>query len=349
MILRGNWLAVKKYLVYRSEVDQVSDKTVRLEKTWLRHLLVWADDSHLSKTPKIRPTFPQYVISGRLDGSGDEFSQIYITKVIGTAKRFLDWLSRNRKGYRNIKSGYLETLKVPRMEAKPRKHESVTLDEIINISKAPIDSLRDERIQAAAVLWFLSGIRVGAFVTLPIKAVDLENRTIMLWPSLGVKTKFNQHNTAYLLEIPELLDVVIAWNNKVRKYLDLEAPWFAPFSPIIGGFDKDYKDVGKHRSDRARKDLRIWLEKVELPYHSPHKFRHGHAVYSLKQAITITDLKAISQNLNHASIKTTDQIYSILSEDDVRERIAGFGQGSLMKPDHNQDEKLHKIWKILNE
>jgi integrase len=82
---------------------------------------------------------------------------------------------------------------------------------------------------------------------------------------------------------------------------------------------------------------------------SPHKFRHGHAVYSLKQANTITDLKAISQNLSHASIKTTDQIYSILSEDDVKERIAGFGQGSIMRLEHNQDEKLQKIWKILNE
>ena len=85
-----------------------------------------------------------------------------------------------------------------------------------------------------------------------------------------------------------------------------------------------------------------------LPHHSPHKFRHGLAAYSLKQANTITDLKAISQNLNHASINTTDQIYSILSEDDVKERIAGFGQGSI-KPDHIQDEKLQKIWKILKE
>jgi len=349
MILRGNWLAVNKYLVYRSEVDQVSDKTVRLEKTWLRHLLIWTDNRSFSNVSKIRPTLPQHMLTIRLDGSKEQLSEVYVNKVIRTSKNFLDWLTRHRSGYRTIKPEYLETLKAPRMEVKPKKHESVTLDEIINISKAPIDSLRDERIQAAAVLWFLSGIRVGAFVTLPIKAVDLENRTIMLWPSLGVKTKFNQHNKAYLLEIPDLLEVVIAWDNKVRKHLDLEDPWFAPFSPIIGGFDKDYKDVGKHRSDRARKDLRIWLEKVELPYHSPHKFRHGHAVYSLKQAITITDLKAISQNLNHASIKTTDQIYSILSEDDVRERIAGFGQGSLIKPDHNQDEKLHKIWKILNE
>lgn len=88
MILRENWLAAKKYLIYRSEVDQVSDKTIRLEKTWLRHLLLWADNNPFRKAPIIRPTFPQYVISGRLDGSGEEFSQVYIDKVIGTSKTF---------------------------------------------------------------------------------------------------------------------------------------------------------------------------------------------------------------------------------------------------------------------
>ena len=86
MIIRENWLATKKYLVYRSEVDQVSDKTIRLEKTWLRHLLIWADKNSFSNAPKIRPTFPQYVISGRLDGSKKEFSQVYTDKIIRHCK-----------------------------------------------------------------------------------------------------------------------------------------------------------------------------------------------------------------------------------------------------------------------
>lgn len=89
MIHRGNWLAVNRYLKYRSEVDRVSDSTIRLEKTWLRHLLIWAGETAFFKAPKIRPTFPEYIIPGRLDGTEKEFSQIYIDKVIGHIKEIL--------------------------------------------------------------------------------------------------------------------------------------------------------------------------------------------------------------------------------------------------------------------
>ncbi len=80
------------------------------------------------------------------------------------------------------------------------------------IANAPVFTMRDRRIRASAVFWFLSGIRIGAFVSLPIKAVDIENMTVKQWPrELGVKTKFQKHATTFLLNIPELLQVVIDW------------------------------------------------------------------------------------------------------------------------------------------
>ena len=86
-----------------------------------------------------------------------------------------------------------------------------------------------------------------------------------------------------------------------------------------------------------------------LPYHSPHKFRHGFAVYGLKKVNTFSEYKAVSQNLSHASINTTDQIYSILSEDDVKERIAGFSNSNPPSNQKEQDDKLKRIMEILNE
>ena len=58
MIIRGNWFLVKEYLKYRDEVDQVADSTLRLEKSWLYHLLYWADKQPFEKAPKIRPAYP---------------------------------------------------------------------------------------------------------------------------------------------------------------------------------------------------------------------------------------------------------------------------------------------------
>lgn len=91
------------------------------------------------------------------------------------------------------------------------------------------------------------------------------------------------------------------------------------------------------------------MKNVGLEYHSPHKFRHGHAVYGLKRANTFSEYKAVSQNLSHASINTTDQIYSILSENDVKERIAGFSNSNPLSSQNEQDEKLKRIMEILNE
>ena len=80
--------------------------------------------------------------------------------------------------------------------------------------------------------------------------------------------------------------------------------------------------VGQYRHVRLRRDLHGWCERQGLTYHSPHEFRHGHARYSLQQADAVADLKAISQNLMHANFSVTDSNYSILDNDDVKERIS---------------------------
>jgi site-specific recombinase XerD len=73
------------------------------------------------------------------------------------------------------------------------------------MAQAPATQLWEKRIRAAANFMFLSGIRVGALVTLPLAAVDLESRTIKQWPSLGVRTKFGKLATTYLLDVQERL------------------------------------------------------------------------------------------------------------------------------------------------
>jgi hypothetical protein len=62
--------------------------------------------------------------------------------------------------------------------------------------------------------------------------------------------------------------------------------------------------------------------KAGLPYRSPHKFRHGHAVFALQHAKTMADYKAVSMNLMHNDIRMTDGIYAPLARDEVKERIA---------------------------
>jgi len=323
MINRENWKLVNRYLEYRKRIDQMSDKTIRLETTWLNHLLEWADDCSFEKAPGITTPFPAYLQTARKDGKDKPFSKEYARKIVGSAKRFFEWLRLHKVGFRSrISPVWIESLKPPRINPAPSRHEAVTIDEIRKIAYAPTITQREERIQAAAVFWFLSGIRIGAFVSLPIKAVDLNNLEVRQWPSLGVNTKFNKHQTTYLLNIPDLLEVISRWDKKVRDSMNPDILWFATLSSQTSQIDPDNKSVGKYRDDRARKDFKEWMKRIEYEYHSPHKFRRGYAIYSTALSKNSKDMKAISQNMMHSSIATTER-YIDLPEKELKEKILG--------------------------
>jgi len=330
---------INLFLDYRSKVDQICPGSFQKEETHLRYLLEWADEKPFIKAPAIRPTFTEYILSIRLDGDENRLSVGYIKKVLSAARRFFSWLLLNQPGYKVIKPVWINSLKAKRLSEVPRTKEAVTLDEIFEIAKAPANSTKERRIRAAAVMLFLSGMRIGALVTLPIEAVDISNRKIMQYPSLGVRTKNSKFGLTTLLDIPELIAVVRDWDNEIREILPLEGCWFAPLSPETGEIDLNNISVGEHRETLARKNLEAWLNVVGLPYHSPHKFRHGHVHYAMSHARTIEDYKAISLNVMHSSMEITDQYYSVLNDNQVHDRISSIGKQSKQS---DQDEQFYK-------
>lgn len=101
--------------------------------------------------------------------------------------------------------------------------------------------------------------------------------------------------------------------NEVGSILSEDSFWFPPLKAVE--FDIHCREIGEHRETLARKNLKAWLEKVGLPYHSPHKFRHGHIHFGVSFSKTYSDYKAVSLNVMHSSIEITDQFYSVLNED----------------------------------
>ena len=92
--------------------------------------------------------------------------------------------------------------------------------------------------------------------------------------------------------------------------------------------------------------VRDWDSEFRSVLHSPHKFRHGHAVYALKLAKNIAELKAVSQNLMHANISTTDGVYGMLSETDIREQISALGE-RIVKGNNNDISTLIELVKQM--
>jgi integrase len=209
-----------------------------------------------------------------------------------------------------------------------------------------VTTLLEKRTRAFAVLLWLSGARLTAATTLPICAVDIDGLLIRQWPELGTKTKYGKKATTYLFNIPELITILKDWDDLVRPILSSSAPWFVHLSPVTGEIDRNRIKKTANRGAGFRKDLQMWLSKVNLPYHSPHKFRHGHAVYGIKHAKDIGDLKALSQNLMHDSLQVTDKIYGILSFLDVKIRITRLG---IEKTESLAQELLRELTRQLTD
>jgi len=315
MINKKNWKLTKAYLEDRFHVDQISMGSWKLEQTYLRYLLEWADSVPFSKAPAVNPTFPEYMRAARFDGKEEPSSPAHIKKVLSTARRFFIWLIDNDRDSRRIKLSWIIKIKAKRLSDVPQTKEYVTLEEIIKIARAPAENLVERRIRAAAVFWYLSGIRIGAFVTLPIKAVDLENRFVYQFTSLGVHTKNSKSAKTILYPIPELLEVCKAWDEEIRKVLPDDGFWFPPLLPDTGEINPNCREPNDSRVMIARKNLKAWMEKVGLPYHSPHKFRHGHVHFGQAHSKTQEDYKAISQNVMHSTTGITDQFYSNVDDD----------------------------------
>jgi integrase/recombinase XerD len=323
-INKGNWKLRKVYLEYRRDVDQLCPGSYRKEETYTQYLLTWAGLTPFIKTPGIRPTLPEYLKTNRLDGESKPLSPGYINKILATARRFFLWLEDNQSGYKGIKRSWINTIKIKRQSNPPRVTDAVTFPEIIRIAKTPVKNLVEERIRAAAIFLYLSGMRIGAFVSLPLKAVNLATLTITQYPSLGVRTKNGKYAITYLFNIPELLEVVLAWDKKVRAILPEDGYWFAPISPETCEIDLYCRKIGEHRETIARKNLYAWLNRIGLKYHSPHKFRHGHIQYGQAFANSQADLKTLSDNVMHANTLITDQVYSNIPDSERQRRMQSF-------------------------
>jgi len=250
MVNRKNYTKVKAFLDYLKEVAQLKSISVSRYGALLKHLLVWADEYTLAEAHMIRPSFPSYLAKTRLDGRVGSLAPATAKKCVQVAKRFLTW---SKLTYPN---------------------------EFRDLSQLWIDSLRAPRT-AAACLLFLSGMRAGALISLPLKALDVEARTVHQWPSLGVRTKMGKSATTYLLEIPELIKPVMDWDRYVRSNLPDTAMWYTPTVNYWGDQKLSASPPGSSRVVTLGKRMRKLFAIAQLPYKSPHKFRHGHAVFSL--------------------------------------------------------------------
>ena len=348
MIERQNFLKVSKYLLYLKEVMQLGISSVERYRFYLRHLLLWADDHDFSKAPMIRPTFPKYLSKQVQKDNSKDLAQSTQKKILDTSKRFFLWAKRTYPRELNtVTLDWIETLRLPRQPQKLQVNVFVTEEDVrkLVMPPAPQNDLALLRDQAAAAFLFLSGMRATAFVTLPCSAIDLENLTVYQWPELGVKTKNGKKATTFLYNVPDLIEPIKRWDSIIRETLSDDACWYAPIHHLWGEQSISQNKPGNNRAHALGRRMKVLFARAQIEYKSPHKFRHGTAVYGLLHAKTLADYKAVSMNLMHENLEITDGIYAPLLSSDVKTRITGLVDNTSQPPDHRLENYLDGLEK----
>jgi integrase len=334
-ICPDNLIDIEKFLNFREKVFQNKPDTLRVRRHELHHLISWAADRPFPDVSSIEISFPVYLLTARNDGKNIPLSPASLAKICDGARLFFDWAKREEPDrYRQISENWIQSLRPRRasgMQSRLKKHEYWTLEEVLSIARLKLTHIGDIRDQAAICFLYLSGMRLTAFATLSIDCIDISRRRIEQLPEKGVITKNNKAAVTTLLNIPELLAIVENWDNKVRSSLSSRCLWYARLSdpsPSTGEepqlIPTDSTPLG--RRNALYKGLHRLCKMAGIPYHSPHKLRHGNTVYGVKNAKNMQELKAVSQNLMHSSIAITDGIYGNLTEEDVIDTIASLGK-----------------------
>jgi len=311
LVNRGNFLLVQEYLVYLLQVKMKNPKSVERYRFWLNHLLLWAMGVPFQKAHGIQPPFADYV-------RNRNFAQESQKKIVETARAFLRWAKLyHEKQFTSLPAFWVEDLTPVRVHRKSVS-KFVRLDEVLQIiRKTPgKENLALWRDQAMTCLLFLSGARASAAVSLPIQAIHLNDAYphIEQKTELGVHTKLSKSATTYLHRIPELLDFARGWDEFARANFPADHPWYAPIHQQWGEQSVKILEPGIHRNTALRNRLRLLSQLLEMPYKSPHQYRHGYALYGLERCKTMAEYHALSRNMMHDNISITDQIYVHVDE-----------------------------------
>jgi len=326
MINRQNYLDMQDYLNYTEKVKQNDPLTVKRTRGFLRHLLEWANEKPFTKAKEISPVFPVYLLSANNSNiSNKQLAPATMKKTCENARQFFVFCKREYpKRYSRVPTGWIDTIRPPRykgMQSELKTHEFFTIDDILKIANLEVNTRKQLRDKAAACFLYLSGMRVTAFTSLPISAINLEEGRVKQLPTLGVKTKNSKAAITTLLRIPELLEVVKKWSDELES-LPKDNLWYCPMKGDSHSLSLG-TEPGEGRRIIFERGLKKICEMAGIKYLSPHKLRHGHVIYALKRVKDMAGLKAVSQNVMHSSVGITDSIYGGLLVDDVHNIISG--------------------------
>ncbi len=193
------------------------------------------------------------------------------------------------------------------------------------------------RDRAVFALLCLTGVRVGALITLRVKHINLDEKSVTQNPR-EVATKFGKSiDTFFAQSFPEAESALAAW----MTYLEDEAlygpddPLF-PATAIVAQSNTGFSVDGFARrpwksTEPVRKIVNEAFAAANLDAFGPHAFRHMLARHAAKTCTSVAELVATSQNLGHTDVLTTLRRYGQTSRERQRALITGESESDVLE------------------
>ena len=270
---------IKEYLIFVSQVKNLSKNTTSAYERDLKKLAKFIDDLNLSNYSEINNEICSAWIGNLYSQDNNPRS---IQRHLSSAKGFFRFLKKNNL----IESSPFELVSAPKSPSNlPEVLSPEDVEQLLNFKPSNLIEIRD---MAIVELMYSSGLRVSETVNINMGDFE-EDMTFLRILGKGAKTRI----------VPLGKFAVNAINN-----------WIIERDKILTKSDALFLNSKGARLSIMSFQLRLkkMATKQGLPPIHPHMLRHSFATHMLESS---GDLRTIQELLGHSSLSTT-QIYTKL-------------------------------------
>lgn len=265
-----------------------------------------------------------------------------VLSIVNKLRSFFRWLSFQPGFKRNIRRNDIDYLRLSdratRAAQTPAEKKFPTLQMIEEVVRSMhSDTAIEKRDRAMIALVALTGVRIGALISLKIKHLDLVQELLVQNPR-EVTTKARKPIYSFLLPLSVFLkQVLFDWVFFLTKELHCcdNDPLFPKtalgqddlFQFVVNGLERQHWRT----SAGPREIFKEAFRAVGFPDFTPHRFRDMIVSEMYKLNLTAEEFKAWSQNFGHSSPLTTFTSYGKISLERQRQLIRNIGRNGRLR------------------
>ena len=351
-----NAIVKRKFYDYKKGTKGYTDSTMT---AMIRAISLWENFNHGADFGNFNPAKVKEFVTYLLTKKKPPLSLNSCNHILHYLRRFYEWLPLMDGYKRRIKLTDSEYFQLDRKMTKIAQYfnerPQPTQEMIVRtVTTIKIQNELDRRDQALIAVAYLSGMRIKALVTLPLRCVDVESLKIKQDPSKGVETKFNKKIPTTLFPFDEkLIEIFRQWVKFLR-----EEKLFGDGDPLFPASLLEQQDENSFIYSATKLSRQFWrntgsareifkrrFKEAGLDYYVPHSFRHAAIDKALSLAETDEQRKAISQNVGHERMATTYD-YAPLRPERVAEQIKNLAKPKEQK---NTDKLLDTLAELVKD